>query len=203
MPENLVLPESSGAHRGVATKLYYEASGIMNQPFTLLNEDDLISLRQIVELLKKKQAFLSEQNQNIQSRFDDPDNLDEEIAESEEYDEKICQTIDYVQWFVQRKTEHSSQESSFAAGSTTITIKMQNINLPKLDSPSFSGNYLEWISFFDRFKGAVIENGQLTNSLRLQYLKSAVKGDVNFSHSNRHVVMEIMQNKYDNKRLIV
>ena len=143
----------------------------MNKPFTLLNEDDIILLRQIVELLKKKRAFLSEQNQNIQSRFDDPDYLDGEIVETEDYDDKICQNIDYVHRFVQRKTKHSSQESSFAAGSTTIPRKMQKINLPKLDSPSFSGNYLDWISFFDRFKGAVIDNDQLTNSLRLQHLK--------------------------------
>ena len=84
MPENLELfRKSSGAHRGVATKLYNEADGIMNKPFTLLNEDDLIQLQKIVELLKKKQAFLSEQNQKIQSLFDDPDNLDEDIVQTE------------------------------------------------------------------------------------------------------------------------
>ena len=68
MPENLeTLQKSRGAHRGVATKLYNEADGGMNKPFTLLNEDDLIRLKQIVEILKKNQAFLSEQNQKIPS----------------------------------------------------------------------------------------------------------------------------------------
>ena len=211
MPENLeLLRKSRGAHRGVATKLYNEADGIMNKPFTLINEDDLIRLQQIVELLKKKQAFLSEQNQKIQSLFDDPDNLDDEIVETEEFDDKICQNIDYVHRFVQRKTRHSSQESSFAAGSTTISRNIQNINLPKLDLPSFSGNYLDWISFYDRFKGAVIDNDQLTNSLRLQYLKSAVKGEaskmltsITVTDDNFDVAMEILQNRYDNRRLIL
>ena len=200
MPENLeLLRKSRGAHRGVATKLYNEADGIMNKPFTLINEDNLIRLQQIVELLKKKQAFLSEQNQKIQSLFDDPDNLDDEIVETEEYDDKICQNIDYVHRFVQRKTRHSSQESSFAAGSTTISWNIQNINLPTLDLPSFSGNYLDWISFYDRFKGAVIDNDQLTNNLRLQYLKSAVKGEaskmltsITVTDDNFNVAMEIL-----------
>ena len=83
MPANLeLLRKLRKAHRGDATKLYNEADGIMNKPFTLLNEDDLIRLQQIVELLKKKQVFLSEQNQKIQSLFDDPDNLDDEIVET-------------------------------------------------------------------------------------------------------------------------
>ena len=113
----------------------------MNKQFKLINEDDLIRLQQIVELLKKKQALLSEQNQKIQSPFDDPKNLDKEIVETEEYADKICQNIDYVHQFVLRKARHSSQESSFAAGSTTISMNMQNINIPKLNLPSFSGNY--------------------------------------------------------------
>ena len=122
----------------------------------------------------------------------------------------VRQNINYFHRFVQRKTRNSSQESSFAAGSTTISRNIQNINLPKLDLPSFSGNYLDWISFFDRFKGAVIDNDQLTNSLRLQYLKSAVKGEsskmltsITVTDDNFNVAMEILQNRYDNKRLIL
>ena len=73
MPENQeLLRKLRGAHRGVATELYNVSEGIMNKPITLIDEDDLIRLQQIVELLKKKQALLSEQNQKIQSLFDDP-----------------------------------------------------------------------------------------------------------------------------------
>ena len=128
----------------------------------------------------------------------------------QEYDDKICQNIDYVHRFVQRKTRHSSQESSFAAGSTTSSRNIQNINLRKLDLSSFSGNYLDWISFFNRFKGAVIDNDQLTNSLRLQYLKSAVKREaskmltlITVADDNFNVAMEILQNRCDNKILIL
>ena len=106
--------------------------------------------------------------------------------------------MDYVYRFVQRNKRHLLHESSFAAGSTTISRNMQNINLPKLDLPSFSGNSLDWISFYGRFKGAVIDNDQLTYSLRLQYLKSAVKGEapimltsITVTDENFNVAMEI------------
>ena len=52
-----------------------------------------------------------------------------------------------------------------------------NIKLPKLNLPVFSGNYMEWTSFFDLFKGAVIDNSSLQGSQKLQYLKASVKGD--------------------------
>ena len=64
--------------------------------------------------------------------------------------------------------------------------------------------------FYVRFKGAVIDNDQLTNSLRLQYLKSAVKGEaskmltsITVTDDNFDVAMEILQNPYDNRRLIL
>ena len=34
---------------------------------------------------------------------------------------------------------------------------------------------MEWTSFFDLFKGEVIENSSLQGSQRLQYLKASVK----------------------------
>ena len=57
---------------------------------------------------------------------------------------------------------------------------------------------------------AVIDNDQLTNVLRLQYLKSAVKGEaskmltsINITDDNFDVAMEILQNRYANKGLIL
>ena len=201
---------SHGAHSGIAAKLYIEADDIMNKPFTLLNEHDLIWLQQIVELLQKKQAFLSELNQKIQSLFVDPDNVDNEIVETEEYDDKIGQNNDYDHGFAQRKTRHSSQGSSFAAWSTTNSRNMLNLNLPRLRLSSCSGNYLDWISFFYHFKGTVIDNDQLTNSLRLQYLKSAMNGEasemltsITLTDENFNVAMDFLQNQYESKGLIL
>ena len=85
----------------------------MNKLFTLLSADDLIRLQQIVEFLKKKQAFLSDQNQKIQSFFEDPDNLDDEIVETEEYDDKKCQNIDYVNRFFSERHDTYHKRAHF------------------------------------------------------------------------------------------
>ena len=74
----------------------------------------------------------------------------------------------------------------------------------------FPENHLYWIAFFDRFKRAVIDNDQLTNSFRLQYLKTTVKGEaskmltsITVTDDFFNVAIEILQNRYNNKRLIL
>ena len=148
----------------------------MNKPSTILFENNLIRLQHIVELLRKKQSFLSEQKKKIQSLFEDADKLDDEIVETGEYD-KICQNIKLVYRFVQRKTTRNSLlDNPLSTGSITTSRNLQNFKLPKLDLTKFSGRYLNLISFYDHFKGAVIDNDQFTDRLLSLYLKSVVEG---------------------------
>ena len=133
----------------------------------VLLENDLIRLQRIVELLRKNQSFLSELNLKIQSFFEDADNLDDEIVETEVYDDKICQIIDLVHHFVQRKTPNSLQDTPLSTETITTSRNLLNIKLPKLHLPSFSGSYMDWICFYDCFKGAVMDNYQLTDRFEI------------------------------------
>ena len=63
---------------------------------------------------------------------------------------------------------------------------------------------MEWKSFFDLFKGAVIDNTRLT----LQHLKSSLTGDadkllhsITITDDNFDIAIDILENRYDNKRL--
>lgn len=68
-------------------------------------------------------------------------------------------------------------------------IKLQNVNLenptkaensiklPKFTLPIFSGNLHRWLSFKDIFKASVYENTNSSWTMKLQYLKSSLRGD--------------------------
>ena len=73
-----------------------------------------------------------------------------------------------------------------------------NVKLPKLELPTFCGDYKDWTSCFDQFNAAVTNNSQITDSQKLQYLKTSVKGDANFS-----TACDILRISYNNKRLIL
>ena len=106
---------------------------------------------------------------------------------------------------------YSAKGKALVTKELTCSRKQNDFDkLPKLDLPSFSRNYLDRISFFDHFKGAIIYNNQLKNSLRVQYLKSAVKGEASkmltsiiVTDNNFDAAMEILLNQYVKKRFIL
>ena len=94
------MKKSRTAH---STRLNNEAKTITDRPGQNVSEEELIRLEQISTLLRKNQLYLSDMNQKVQSLIDDTDRLDEEIEESEEYDDKIGQHVDLINRFVMYK----------------------------------------------------------------------------------------------------
>ena len=56
--------------------------------------------------------------------------------------------------------------------SVLSTASNQSHHLPKLALPTFSGNILEWQTFWDSYESAVHENPVLTNVQKFNYLKA-------------------------------
>ena len=84
------------------------------------------------------------------------------------------------------------------------------LRLPKLNLPTFSGSYTEWMSFIDLFHAAVDSNSQLSDSEKLNYLRACVKGDaaklicsVAITDANYAIAMGLLSDRYANKRSIV
>ena len=104
MTENLErLKNTRTAHRTVATRLNNEAKTITDRPGQKVSEEELIRLEEISTLLTKKQLYLSDMNQKVQNLIDDTDRLDEDIEESEDYDDKIRQHVDLINRFFMYK----------------------------------------------------------------------------------------------------
>ena len=106
--------------------------------------------------------------------------LDNDILESGEIDDKLTQNIDAIKRFTKCFEGPSTAADTSTPSTPTLSDDLRNsanIKLPKLNLPVFSGNHMEWTSFFNLFKGAVIDNSSLQGSQKLQYLKASVKGD--------------------------
>ena len=63
-------------------------------------------------------------------------------------------------------TGHSHSPQQFVA-----------MRLPKLTLPSFSGNPLDWLTFWDSFQAAIRLNPNLSGIQKFNYLKSQLQGD--------------------------
>lgn len=88
----------------------------------------------------------------------------------------------------------------------TVSSK-NNVELPKIKLPEFHGKNTEWRTFIELFDKIVHCNCNINDAIKMQYLKTCLKGDaarlVNHiapTAENYGSCYEIIQNRYDNKR---
>ena len=59
----------------------------------------------------------------------------------------------------------------------TSSMSRSDLKLPRLDLPTFDGNYLSWTSFWELFDACVHRNESLSNIERMQYLQKDRRTD--------------------------
>ncbi|XP_061706724.1 uncharacterized protein LOC133517425 [Cydia pomonella] len=86
----------------------------------------------------------------------------------------------------------------------------QEVKLPKVSLPQFSGDYQEWTSFRDLYTSLVHNKTSLSKVQKLHYLKSSVTGEaeqllkhLQITEKNYDVAWETLDKRYNNKRMIV
>ncbi|XP_055905913.1 uncharacterized protein LOC129941335 [Eupeodes corollae] len=88
--------------------------------------------------------------------------------------------------------------------------KYHDVRLPKINPPTFTGEYQNWRSFRDQFVSLVHSNKSLTNIEKLHYLKSCCKegAGILLEHiivddASYEKAWELLNSRYDFKRILV
>lgn len=83
-------------------------------------------------------------------------------------------------------------------------------SLPKLSLPEFNGKISEWKGFISLFDRMVHTNTNLDQGLKIEYLKSCVKGEaskiinhIDATPENYLTCYDLLKKRYENKRLIM
>ena len=63
-----------------------------------------------------------------------------------------------------------------AAGSASSQFSSKPHSLPKINLPTFSGAYMEWVSFYEQFN-AIVHNSDILAVSKFVYLQSVLKGE--------------------------
>lgn len=71
----------------------------------------------------------------------------------------------------------STSIGSTPAAAASTTLPHPDLKLPRMNLPVFSGNILDWPSFYDLFESAVHSNPSLQDSQRLYFLKTNLAGE--------------------------
>ena len=148
--------------------------------------------------------MLTETDSQIQQLMEEDVELDVDVDEAAD---GFLAAERAVKWCQARIKEFQPPSPSAAAApsSGNLTTKLPNLTLP-----SFSGEYTQWVSFWDQFTTLVDSKRDITNVEKLSYLKLALKGDAAqivssllVTDANYDIAKRKLEERFNNKRSIV
>lgn len=160
---------------------------------------------------------LSLRLQNFESVLGEFDKIQLEIEfaiENEEPDERKAFESSYYNLI----SDIQTIMTNFGISSNNIQDSMetsdnkpnQQIRLPSISLPSFNGHYDQWLEFRDGFNSLIHNNQSITEIQKFYYLRSCLQGEaaqvihsIAVSASNYKIAWELLQERFENKRLIV
>ena len=84
------------------------------------------------------------------------------------------------------------------------------VKLPQIQIPTFSGNLKDWVTFRDLFEATIDSNSHLSGVQKFQYLRSLVSGEaasilnsIPLSENNYQVAWDALMSRYERPYLIV
>ena len=149
----------------------------------------------------------------LQSQIEDEveqSQIEEIVEEAFCYREKQKEVKIRAQICLQKLSEiKESHISDLNTSQTSTSSHVGRARLPKLELPKFSGNYLEFTSFFDKFL-AVVDGSELPAVTKFTYLQSLLTGGalasingLTVTDDSYPVAKEILTKRYGRKERII
>ncbi|GFX09480.1 uncharacterized protein TNCV_4698661 [Trichonephila clavipes] len=90
------------------------------------------------------------------------------------------------------------------------SFECMNINLPKLHINKYSGNYFEWLDFYNLFQSSIHNNNRLSKVDKFNYLKSYLCGNAlactngfPISDDNYDRALDLLKDRFGNKNMLI
>lgn len=86
----------------------------------------------------------------------------------------------------------------------------QEVKLPRISIPTFTGSYQEWTTFYDAFTSLIDTNENLPSISKMHYLRSSLKGTalklistIPITEANYKLAWKLLCDRFHNKRAII
>ncbi|GFT40866.1 reverse transcriptase domain-containing protein [Trichonephila clavipes] len=189
------------------TKLINKIEGKIN------NENEPVDqFEAFVEQLNDKESNLSLLNTLIEDRLS-VDTITEDMEASEEIKEKIIFWKTKLISKIRRTNSDSIQVDTVSRNIQVIdsnSFERLNINLPILHINKYSGNYSEWLDFYNLFESSIRNKNRLSKVDKFNYLKSYLCGNalacINgfpISEDNYDRALDLLKDRFGNKNMLI
>ncbi|XP_054746100.1 uncharacterized protein LOC129250502 [Anastrepha obliqua] len=204
-----------GPPMGRVTFLKMKSKAILNRLESIatdldpdnLHSKDEYALNAILELLVELKSSFSVTHTSLEE-------LDFESITSD-LPAKFDTTLVNLRATLQREigkrstSQHCSTFRMNTADTQSIIVNANRSRVPLLTLPKFSGAFTEWTNFYAMFTSVIDKDSELTQVDKLQHLRSCLSGaaldtvgSLEINDTNYKIALELLQKRFDNKRLI-
>ncbi|CAH2108864.1 unnamed protein product [Euphydryas editha] len=126
---------------------------------------------------------------------------DEQYADREAFESQYYQLLSRGRHLLATADNNGRDDSVAGSGhrSGIFDQSYNHFNLPKINIPTFSGNYLHWLEFRDTFLSMIHNNKTISNISKFHYLRASLQGNaaliiknINFSDDNYHTAWNML-----------
>ena len=179
----------------------------MANPTDQVSKQDFEALKVVLMHLDRKLITLNSINKSIEAITPDS-SLVNEIEETEKKTANWQTAIYQISSFIGEVERHIAP-APLSQPQPSQSVQSKQVQLPKLELPTFSGKYVEWSSFYDLFTASLDKNNCLSDAQKLNYLKAALKDEpariiasLSITDANYAIAKQQLIKRYDNRRSV-
>ena len=162
-------------------------------------EMDIYTLQEKEESIEDSKSQLQEINKELLS-VKDAETLEERGATLDRLFRTLKTDVKRLAGSKEEKPSVSAKE----------TVEMHGIKLPRIETPTFDGNILNWRIFWEQFDSAIHSKSHLSDSDKLTYLREALKSGpaknvvvgLTQTSENYNEAIRCLQKRYDRPRVL-
>ncbi|XP_068250372.1 uncharacterized protein [Palaemon carinicauda] len=162
MSDREALVRSRGGYKGVITKW-------TNRIDSAIAAGNVNTLSSIKDLIMKQMKTVHDLNEKILALTTEEERM-KEVEEQAKYEVVVGE-----HWY--KLSNAITAISGSGSSANPPTTHKTNVRLPKLDLPHFTGDVLEWNSFWELYNVSVHQRGDLELIQKFSYLQSLLTAD--------------------------
>ena len=203
------LKGSRKAYRSHLTRIYGKIEELnLTEPAT---EETYSLVTSFIDQLNRKAESLQQLDSKIQSMIEGADDVERDTFESIEVQDLLIEKLTRLKCYLEKNSSTTRTLPPAVPGAPESVVQPSAASrLPKLDLPRFSGEPLEWQTFWDSFQAAVHSNTKLTGVEKFNYLRSLLDGEASrtvsgftLTNTNYEQSISLLEARFGKKQRII
>ncbi|KAK3878755.1 hypothetical protein Pcinc_016567 [Petrolisthes cinctipes] len=162
------------ANRGWVTRTSNALADLVAKP-----DVTTLELEDAIEEFDRRLAALDDTQSAVEMGIVEPDKLEKDIEDADRFRRQVrCHRVQASQKLADllTKTGPPAVPAAHSDNGATDSVMSNIIRLPRIELPKFSGNVLEWLSFWEQFE-ALVGEANIPAVSKFGYLLSSLEGE--------------------------